>query len=359
MQSNQARNPFGGSGRGSFGQQQQQQQYGQGGGQSQFGQSGPGSSFGSGATGTSTESAATASTASQKVGVVTINTVLDYTAQEQAAGTGMIMSSDGLILTNNHVVEGSTSITVTVQSTGKTYKATVVGTDQKADVAVLQLTDASGLSTINFAPSATVTTGDAIHSVGNAEGTGDLVTAVGTVGATGQTLTIQGDGTTKTENLSGLIELDSDVVSGDSGGPLFNQAGDVIGIVTAASSGSASVTGYAINIASVLKTADAIEAGSATTDIVIGTPAFLGVGLSPTSTAPVVASTFPGMPAAKAGIAAGSTITSIDGTKVTTASQLSSLIAKHSAGDKITVTWVGPSDNSHTATVTLVAGPAA
>jgi S1-C subfamily serine protease len=358
MQS-QTTTPFGGHGRGGFGQQQFGQggaQGGQGGGPSQFGQPNTGQSYGAGS---SSVAPATASTASQKVGVVTINTVLDYTAQDQAAGTGMIISSDGLILTNNHVVEGSTSISVTVQSTGKTYKATVVGTDQKADVAILKLTGASGLSTVNFAPTATVTAGDTIYSVGNAEGTGNLVTAAGTVGATNQSLTIQGDGTTKTESLSGLIELDSDVVSGDSGGPLFDKAGDVIGIVTAASSGSSSVTGYAINIASVLKTADAIEAGTATTDIVIGTPAFLGVGLSATSTVPLVSATFPGMPAANAGIAAGSTITSINGTKVTTATQLSALIAAHSVGDKITVTWLGTTGNPHTATVTLAAGPAA
>jgi S1-C subfamily serine protease len=352
MQSSQTTTPFGTHGRGSFGQQR----FGQGGGPSQFGQSNTGQSYGSGA---STAAAATASTASQKVGVVTINTVLDYTAQDQAAGTGMIISSDGLILTNNHVVEGSTSISVTVESTGKTYKATVVGTDQKADVAVLKLTGASGLSTVSFAPTATVTAGEAIYSVGNAEGTGNLVTAVGTVGATDQKLTIQGDGVTKAESLSGLIELNSDVVSGDSGGPLFDKAGDVIGIVTAASSGSSSVTGYAINIASVLKTADQIKAGTPTTDIVIGTPAFLGVALSTTSTVPLVSATFPGMPAAKAGIAAGSTITSFNGTKVTTASQLSALIASHSVGDRVTVTWSGTTGSSHTATVTLAAGPAA
>ena len=356
MQSSQTTSPFGSHGRGSFGQQQFGQGGGQAGGPSQFGQPNTGQSYGSG---TSNVAAATASTASQKVGVVTINTVLDYTAQDQAAGTGMIISSDGLILTNNHVVEGSTSISVTVESTGKTYKATVVGTDQKADVAVLKLTGASGLSTVSFAPTATVTAGDSIYSVGNAEGTGNLVTAVGTVGATGQKLTIQGDGVTKAESLSGLIELDSDVVSGDSGGPLFDKAGDVIGIVTAASSGSSSVTGYAINIASVLKTADQIKAGTATTDIVIGTPAFLGVALSTTSTVPLVSATFPGMPAANAGIAAGSTITSFNGTKVTTASQLSALIASHSVGDRVTVMWSGRTGNSHTATVTLAAGPAA
>ncbi|MEJ1231212.1 MAG: trypsin-like peptidase domain-containing protein [Galbitalea sp.] len=118
------------------------------------------------------DSAATPSTAAQEVGVVTINTVLQYERAEQAAGTGMIISSNGYILTNNHVVQSSTSISVTVESTGQTYSATVVGTDATADVAVLKLTGASGLHTVSFAQNEKVTVGEPIYSVGNAEGTG-------------------------------------------------------------------------------------------------------------------------------------------------------------------------------------------
>jgi S1-C subfamily serine protease len=306
------------------------------------------------------ESAATATTAADKVGVVTIKTNLDFD-EGAAAGTGMIVSSNGLILTNNHVVEQSTSIEVTVESTGKTYKAEVVGTDQKADVAILQLVGASGLSTVTFAPTETVSVGQAIHSVGNAEGTGNLVTAVGTVGATNQKLAIQSDFSTEGENLSGLIELESDVVSGDSGGPLFDSSGKVIGIVTAASSGSSDVTGYAINIASVLSVASKIEAGTASSDIVIGTPAFLGIQLAATqsSSGVLVSGVFAGMPADKAGITSGSVVTSVDGTSVTSATQLSSIIAKQAVGDKVTIDWTGKTGEAHSATVTLVGGPAA
>jgi S1-C subfamily serine protease len=311
---------------------------------------------------TSNVSAATASTAAQKVGVVTIKTTLDYDSSEQAAGTGMILSSDGLILTNNHVVEGSTSISVTVESTNKTYTAVVVGTDATADVAVLKLVGASGLTPVTLNPDEKVAVGDAIHSVGNAEGTGDLVTASGTVGAVDQSLTISSDFSTKGEQLSGLIELNSDVVSGDSGGPLLDKSGDVIGIVTAASTGSATVTGYAINIASVVKVVNDIGAGKDTSDIVIGYPAFLGVGIATTTTTVAgvpVGSVFSGTPAAEAGITAGSVITRINSTTVTAASRLSSLIAAHSVGDKISVTWTTPTGVSKTATVTLVGGPAA
>jgi S1-C subfamily serine protease len=352
--------------RGTFGQYGQYGQgygrgYGGGFGQGQTQGQGGGQGFGNSPA--SSVSDATAATAAQKVGVVTIDTTLDYNSQEQAAGTGMILSSNGFILTNNHVVEQSTDVSVTVESTDKTYKAVVVGTDAKADVALLKLVGASGLQAVKFDAAEKVAVGDAIHSVGNAEGTGDLVTATGTVGAVNQNLTVQSDYSTTGENLTGLIELKSDVVSGDSGGPLFDKNGDVIGIVTAASSGSANVTGYAINIAQVLKVVDQIESGTATTDIVIGNPAFLGVSIASTTSTGVagvpVASAFAGMPAANAGIAAGGVITAVDGVSVTSADALSAAIASHQVGDSVTIAWTDAAGAAHSSVVTLVAGPAA
>ncbi len=131
------------------------------------GTGGTGDGSGTGGTGTgsgtATESAATAATAAQKKGVVTIDTVLNYDASSQAAGTGMILTSDGTILTNNHVVQGATSITVTDETTGKQYDAEVVGTDATHDVAVLKLKDASGLSTVTLDDDGGAKTGDAIH----------------------------------------------------------------------------------------------------------------------------------------------------------------------------------------------------
>jgi S1-C subfamily serine protease len=312
---------------------------------------------------TAGESTATPATAAQKVGIVTINTVLDYSSDEQAAGTGTILTSNGYILTNNHVVEDSTSITVTVQSTGQKYTATVVGTDKTADVAVLKLSGASGLTPIKFASTEKVTTGESIYSVGNAEGTGSLVTAVGTVGATDQSLTVGSDSSDASENLTGLIELNSDVVSGDSGGPLFDKSGQVIGMVTAASSGSQVVTGYALSIAQVLKVANAIESGSSSSDIVLGYPAFAGINIAEdatTTTAGVpVASTFPGYPADKAGISTGDIITAVNGVAVTTATQLSAAVQAHKVGDTVTMTYLDASGATQSASVTLVGGPAA
>jgi S1-C subfamily serine protease len=323
--------------------------------------SGSTSNGGSSNIGGTTVSAPTASTASEKAGVVTINTVLDYDSSQQAAGTGMILSSDGLILTNNHVVQQSTTIKVTVESTNKTYTAVVVGTDKTADVAVLKLVGASGLTPVTLDTTDKVAVGDAIKSVGNAEGTGDLVTASGTVGAVDQKLTVSSDFSSSGESLSGLIELNSDVVSGDSGGPLFDKNGEVVGIVTAASSGSATVTGYAINIAAVMDVVTRIEAGEASSNIVIGYPAFLGVGIATTTsvTGVPVGSIFAGTPAAKAGITAGSVITRVDGATVSSADALSAKIAAHKVGDTISVTWTTARGVSHTAAVTLVGGPAA
>ena len=200
-----------------------------------------------------------------------------------------------------------------------------------------------------------------MYSVGNAAGTGRLVTAVGTVGAVDQSLTIGSDTSETPEKLSGLIQLNSDVVSGDSGGPLFDKTGKVIGMVTAASSGSAVVTGYAINIAQVLKIADAIEAGSSSSNILLGYPAFAGINIaSTTSTTGVpVASTFPGMPAAKAGITTGDTITAVNGIAMTSPTQLSAAIQAHKVGDTVTITWTTAAGVSRSAAVTLIAGPAA
>ena len=310
---------------------------------------------------TANEAPATASTASQKVGVVTIDTVLGFDPAERAAGTGTILTSNGYILTNNHVVEDSTSITVTIESTGQKYTATVVGTDKTADVAVLKLTGASGLSPISFAASEKISAGQSIYSVGNAEGTGNLVTAVGTVGAVNQSLTIGSDSSNTSESLSGLIQLNSDVVSGDSGGPLFDKNGKDIGMVTAASSGTAQVTGYAINIAQVLKVVDAIEAGSKSSDIVLGYPAFAGISIAQTTTPTTgvpVASTFPGMPAANAGITQGDSITAVNGITVSTATGLSAAIQAHNVGDTVNITYLDPSGVSHTVPVTLISGPA-
>ncbi len=308
----------------------------------------------------------TQATAEQSTGVVLINTVLGYNSAE-AAGSGVVLTANGLILTNNHVVEGSTEIQVTVPATGQTYTATVVGTDSTADIAVLQLQGASGLTTATVDKDGDPAVGDTVTAVGNAEGGGTLMAATGPVTGLEQSITTQSEGVSKGEDLTNLIQVDADVVSGDSGGALIDDQGEVVGITTAASSGSSNITGYAIPIEDALTVAKQIVSGEASDTVTIGLPAFLGVQLATTSTGlpgatgtgAVVGGVIAETPAAQAGLAAGDTITAVDGAAVTSGDDLSAALADHAPGDQVTLTWTTATGAAQTATVTLIEGPAA
>ncbi|MDQ1556328.1 MAG: hypothetical protein QOI02_1330 [Actinomycetota bacterium] len=302
---------------------------------------------------------ATAATDTQKAGVVTIVSELDFSTSSQAAGTGIILSSNGLILTNNHVIDGSTAIKVTVESTGKTYTAKVVGSDSKDDIAVLQLAGATGLTPATRDTS-TVSVGDTATSVGNAGGTGNLVAATGKVTKTNESITVGSQYSSAKESLTGLIEVAADVVSGDSGGPLVATDGDVIGVVTAASTGSQNVTGYAIPIATAMKIATSIESGVPSTNIQLGTPAFLGVSIATKqgTKGVTVQTAIPGTPAAASGLKAGDVITSFGGTSVKTPADLTAAVRSHSVGDSVKVSFTTASGKKSAVTLTLIAGPA-
>ncbi len=319
-------------------------------------------------------------TDSESRGVVLIDTVLGYESAA-AAGTGIVLTSDGEVLTNYHVVEGATSIKVTIATTGKTYTATVVGHDQTDDVAVLQLEDASGLSAAQLDDD-TVTAGDEVSAVGNAGGTGSLTAADGTVVALDQTITTESEGSTAGETLQDLIMTDADVVAGDSGGPLVDAEGEVIGVTTAASSGG-EIDGYAIPIEEALSIVKQIVSGQESGDIEIGADAFLGVELSSPAMADQAsgypAYGYPGLdagwdsqatgaeiagvvadgPAAQAGLTAGDTLTGIGGTAVTSADDLSSLIQTYAPGDRVAISWTDLDGSSQSATVTLATNPVA
>ena len=302
----------------------------------------------------------TAATDAQQVGVVDIYTEL--ADGSEAAGTGMVLTSNGEILTNNHVIEDSTDIKVVIVSTGTTYDASVVGTDPGDDVAVLQLAHASGLDTVTTDTANPVAAGDDVTGVGNAGGDGgDPSAATGTVGAVDQTITVHSESGSGKERLTGLIEVDADIISGDSGGPLYDADTEVVGMNTAASSGPGNVTGYAIPIATALSIADDIEAGRTTGGIQLGYPGFLGVALERATGAAegaAVAGVQTRSAAARAGISAGDTITSFDGVAVASGNQLSRLVGAHAADDQVSVGWTDSGGTSHTATVTLGEGPA-
>ena len=257
----------------------------------QLGSSGNSGSGSSGSSGSSGPSDVNAIASKVDPGLVDINTTLGY-QQEQAAGTGIVLSSNGVILTNNHVIDGATSISVTDVGNNKTYTASVVGYDRTKDIAVLQLHNASGLQTATLGNSSNASVGQDVVGVGNAGGTGGTPSAVGgTVTALNQSITASDDGDGTSEQLSGLIETNADIQPGDSGGSLVNTSGEVIGMDTAASAGtsfqfngdSSGTQGFAIPIDTALSIARAIEAGSGSSTVHIGETAFLGVEINAAS----------------------------------------------------------------------------
>ncbi|MFE0464274.1 S1C family serine protease [Kitasatospora sp. NPDC058965] len=300
--------------------------------------------------------------------LVIINTTLGYQGG-RAAGTGIVIGSNGEILTNNHVIEGATAITATDVGNGRTYTATVVGYDQSADLAVLHLSNASGLATAKLGDSSKVAVGDAVAAVGNAGGTGSPTTATGSVTALDRSITASDPSAGTAEQLTGMIEVDADVQAGDSGGALVDSTGAVIGIDTAGSDTGgyqqqAGSAGFAIPIDTALPLARQIMAGQAGADVHIGPTAFLGVEVAAASggdsgSGAPVAGVITGSPAAQAGLTQGDDITAVDGRAVDTPAALSTILAGRSVGSHVTVQWTDTDGASHSATVTLVAGPAA
>lgn len=301
---------------------------------------------------TTTTTAEPDATEAQSAGVVLIDTTV---TGGTAAGTGMVLDADGLVLTNYHVVEDSTSVQVTVATTGETYDATVVGHDATADVALLQLDDASGLSTVTLDEDTTPVVSDAVTAIGNAEGQGYLSASSGSVTDLDQPITTQDSALEEGESLTGLIETDAYVVGGYSGGALLDAQGEVVGMTTAASSGSV-VESYAIPIDDALAVVDQIESGTETASVEIGPSAYLGVALS---TDLQVAEVEDGTPAEGAGLAAGDTLTTLDGTPLTDLDALSSALAKLEPDDSVTLGWTDTSGATQQAEVTLGSSPVA
>jgi S1-C subfamily serine protease len=344
---------------------------GTGGGTQQGGtQQGGGLGQGNGSTGSTGSGGATdaqVAAVAQKVdpALVDIDTVLG--AQNgAAAGTGIVIASDGVVLTNNHVVAGATSITVTDIGNSKQYRAAVIGYDRSGDIAVLKLSGASGLATATLSTT-TVKAGDPVVAIGNAGGTGGTPSAVGgVVTALNQSITAQDEGTGSSEKLTGLIEVNADIRAGDSGGPLLTTSGEVIGVNTAASAGfqyqSAGGDGFAIPIATATTIADQIRAGRSSSTIHIGATAYLGIGAAPSRGATgesgaAVLGVVEGTPAASAGLARGDVITSLGGRTVTSATDLTTALDQHHPGDKVKVLWTDVSGQSHSASVKLATGP--
>jgi S1-C subfamily serine protease len=339
-------------------------------------------------------------------GVVDITSTLNYQS-ETAEGTGMVLNSNGLVLTNNHVIYGANTVKATLVGSGKSYTARVVGYDETEDVALLQLEGASGLKTVSVGNSSQVSLGTPVLAIGNAGGQGGAPTvAPGIINATDRRITAGDEGSNQTETLDGMLQTSAQIQPGDSGGPLANAAGKVIGMDTAASSSSSqssssSVLGYAIPINRALSIASDIAAGHGSSTIQIGLPGFLGVlvpqssssnpqqqaqqqqgqegglggggtqscvttntsssvpaTIAPASSGALIDNVLCGSAAASAGLGAGDVITAVNGQAVTSPGSLTTIMAKYHGGDKVSLSYVSTSGSKQNVSLTLGTSPA-
>lgn len=290
--------------------------------------------------------------AAQSKGVALIEAA---TSDGTAYGTGMVLTADGKVLTNYHVVAGTTKVLVTIASTGDSYEATVLGFDQTKDVALLQLKGASGLDTVTLDQDA-VSVGDTVAAVGNASGGMKLVRAAGKVTGTDQSLQVNSESPWgNTENLSGLVATNAGAVPGDSGGPMFDSQNEVLGMTTAGSTKEHS--SYAIPIATAVAVVNQIETGQDAGTVRVGPAGYLGVRVADSSYTgsggSTVASVVSNGPAAKAGITAGSRITKVGDTTITSATNVANVIRALEPGQQVKVSWTTAKGTHKQATVTI------
>ncbi len=282
-------------------------------------------------------------------GVVVIETNLRL-EDTVAAGTGMVLTSSGRILTNEHVVAGATTIRVVVPNTTHRYPARVVGYDIADDVAVLQLRGAENLRTVTIGSSATLTVGARVTAVGNSGGGGRLISVRGRVIRLRTSVTVENE-SGEQHRLAGLIETNAGLRPGDSGGPLLDSAGRVIGMDTAASPFAR--RSFAIPIATAARVTEQIVSGKASPRVHIGATAFLGVQVQGTTIAEVL----PDSPAEAAGLKPGDVIISIGGKRVTGAAGITSAVLTHKPGQVVTVVYTDETGRRRAARVRLGTGP--
>jgi len=304
--------------------------------------------------------------------------VVDITVQlaggvGSAAGTGMILTSSGEVVTNNHVVDGASLIEVKIRGHRHLYPARVLGVDPIKDVALLQLEGIANLPTVVLSGS-TPFVGEPVVAIGNAlDLTGPPTVTEGTITALHRAIMATDEYGGNPEHLTGMLQTDAALAPGDSGGPLVNALGQVVGMNTAAYAGtptpSFSDVGFAIPIANVLSVVRQIQAGRPAPGLLIGPRPMMGVMVSAASAPPpglhpaldwgaLVVEVVPGTPAAQAGLHVGDVIVAFDGRTVHTVTQLSDLEQRLKPGDWATVTWVTTSGQRHVARVRLVVGPA-
>jgi len=345
-----------------------------------------------------------------KPGLVDITSNLRYQGS-QAAATGMVISSNGLVLTNNHVITGTTQLNAKVLTSNHQYAAKWLGYDSTDDVAVIKLIGAHNLKTVPFGNSDAVRPGDRVIAIGNAYGAGRLPAVAGKITGLDKTITASDSGAATKETLHGMLQTNAGIVQGDSGGPLVNTSGKVIGMNTAAATGSfgsgSHNVGFAIPINKARRIAMQIIRGKPAPNLQIGSTGFMGVlvpaGRASTVASPLeqrnrqrsqdqAASGFPAQPSApvclqnqeaagvparvapaasgaliigelcntpaqRAGIIAGDVITSVGGQKVTSPKQLTGVMTSFRPGMTVVVIWVDINGQRRTGKLTLVQAP--
>lgn len=295
------------------------------------------------------------------------------TDEGQGAGTGIVVSSDGLIITNNHVIADSRDVQVEFVTTGQTRTAKVLGYSVARDIALLQVQGSATVKPAELGSSESLAVGDPILALGNAGGQGGLPMVVsGSVTAKNQQITASDEDGSNVQTLTGLVQTDANIQPGDSGGPLIDRAGRVVGVNAAASSANGTYSyggrsqnqGYAIPMERALQIANDILAGNRGPDLHVGpNRGVLGVQISSSSrtssSGASVLGTDPTGGAAKAGIVAGDTIVGLEDVTIGSGGDLTRALVPYNPGEKVQVTWVDRSGNTRRATITLGSGPPA
>lgn len=304
-----------------------------------------------GAAGHSTHAARTAA---KNVGIVDIYTTLGY-ENGIAAGTGMILSRSGEVLTNNHVISGATNFKVVDVMTHRRYSATVVGYSVSRDVAVLQLANASALRPVKLGVAARVRVGQRVVARGNAQGRGGPPKAApGRIIALHRQIVARDE--TDSETLNNMIATNAPVVPGYSGGPLEDRLNRVLGIVTAGSI-SGVHRGFAIPIRYALQLARRIESGRPNSIVHIGPTAFLGVGVETVTGGAQITQVLAGKPADVAGLVLGDVITSLNGVTISSSLDVRRVVLSLVPGQAVSIGWTDTSGTAHTGTITPISGP--
>ena len=297
--------------------------------------------------------------------------------QGEAAGTGMILTPNGEVLTNNHVIYDAASIRVKIVGHKKTYPARVIGYDKTKDVALVQIEGGvKNLPTVKLSKSSAAFIGEQVVAIGNAlDLPGKPTVTAGTITATGRSITAQDASMQTSEHLTDMLQTDAALAPGDSGGPLLTRTGQVVGMDTAAYSGStvtlaqttSSDVGFAIPINNAIGIVRQIRAGKSTSQITVGSHAMMGIyvyALSalqgyqlPVNHGVFVAGVMYGTGAAAAGLQQGDIIVTVNGVTVTSPTQLQKVIREHQPGQTIHVTWVTPYGGRVRAAVKLSVAP--